>query len=83
MSKYYIGKMKRISKKRLLELGFEVDYSKWWNGNVFVVFYPNDKEMTVYVCAQITSGEDYARPAVGVKNEKDLLELCRLVNGVS
>ena len=75
--------MKRIAKNRLLELGFSQDYSRWWNGNVFVVFYPNDKEMTVYVCAQITSGEDYARPALGVKTEDDLINLCKLINGTS
>lgn len=76
--------MKRISKKRLIELGFEVEYSsKYWNGNVFIEVYPNDKLMTVYVSARITSSEDYARPAIGVKNENDLIELCRLVNGVS
>jgi len=76
--------MKRISKKRLIEIGFEAEYSsKYWKGDVFIEVYPADKLMTVYVSARITSGEDYARPAVGVKNESDLLELCRLVNGVS
>ena len=76
--------MKRISKKRLLELGFEAEFSsKYWNGFIFIEVYPKDKLMTVYVSARITSGEDYARPAVGVQNENDLLELCRLVNGVA
>ena len=76
--------MKKISKKRLIELGFEVEYrSKYWKGNVFIEVYPNDKLMTVYVSARITGSEDYARPVIGVKNENDLLELCRLVNGVS
>ena len=76
--------MKRLSKIKLQELGFTHEsWSQWWNGYVFVVFYPKHKQMTVYVCAQITSGEDYARPALGVKNEKDLINLCKLINGVS
>ncbi len=41
------------------------------------------QEVFVVDGSEIPSGEDYARPAVGVKNESDLLELCRLVNGVS
>lgn len=76
--------MKKISKKKLIELGFESQYSStYWKGDVFIEVYPNDKLMTVYVSARITSSKAYARPAVGVKNEKDLLDLCRLVNGVS
>ncbi len=75
--------MKRLSKNKLIELGFQQDYDEWWNGDVFVVFYPKDKEMTVYVCAQITCGQDYARPALGVQNEKDLTTLCKLINGDS
>jgi hypothetical protein len=76
--------MKRLSKNKLIRLGFiQESWSQWWNGCVFVVFYPKDKEMVVYVCAQITSGEDYARPALGVKTETDLVNLCKLINGVS
>ena len=50
---------------------------------MFVKFYPKDKEMIVYVAARITCGEDYARPVKGVKNERDLIKLCELVNGLS
>lgn len=76
--------MKRLSKNKLSEIGFKkVLWSEWWNGNVFVKFYPKDKEMIVYVAARITCGEDYARPVKGVKNERDLIKLCELVNGLS
>ena len=79
-----VNTMKRLSKNKLIELGFTHEsWSQWWNGYVFVVFYPKDIVMTVYVCAQITSGEDYARPAIGVKTESDLIKLCQLINGVS
>jgi hypothetical protein len=72
--------MKKISKKRLKELGFEPRYrDEFWNNYVFVIY--NTNSMAVYVAARITAGEDYARPALGVKNETDLIELCRLVNG--
>lgn len=76
--------MKRLSKNKLSEIGFKKEsWSEWWNGNVFVKFYPKDKEMTVYVAARITFDEDYARPVKGVKNEHDLIKLCELVNGTS
>jgi hypothetical protein len=79
---YYIYGMKKLSIIRLKELGFKrVNFFRFTNGNVFVEFYPLDSLMDVYISARITAGEDYARPAVGVKNEKDLVELCRLVNG--
>ena len=75
--------MKKISKKRLLALGFEAEStSRYWKGDIFINIQPKDTLMTVYVSARITSSEDYARPALGVKNEKDLLELCSLVNAL-
>lgn len=76
--------MNRLSKNKLTELGFtQESWSEWWNGYVFVKFYPKDKRMTVYVSARIACGEDYARLVNGVKNENDLIKLCELVNGVS
>ena len=75
--------MKILSKSKLIELGFTQEYYQWWNGDVFIVFYPKDKEMTVYVCASITTAEDYAQTAKGVKDEKDLITLCKLINGTS
>ena len=75
-------KMKKLSKIKLQEIGFTQETtSEWWNGSVFVVFYPQDKLMTVYVSARITCGDDYARPALGVITETDLIHLCKLING--
>jgi hypothetical protein len=72
--------MERLSENRLIELGFTNEsWTQWWNNSVFVVFYPNDKEMTVYVCTH----EDYVLPALGVNTEKDLINLCTLINGGS
>ena len=74
--------MKRLSKKKLQELGFvKESWGEWWNGSVFVEMYPGDKEMTVYVAARITTSTDYARVAVGVRTEKDLISLCKLIDG--
>ena len=76
--------MEKLSKNKLKELGFtHTSWSEWTNGSVFVEFYPRDKEMTVYVSAQNTSGILDAQPALGVKNEADLANLCKLVNGDS
>jgi len=36
---------------------------------------------TVYIHSRITFNEDFARPALGIKTMKDLINLCRLVNG--
>lgn len=75
--------MKRLSKKRLLDLGFKIDFGfRYWKGGVSVEIYPNDKTMVVYISSGIAYGADYDRKAMGVKNAKDLIDLCRLVNGV-
>lgn len=73
--------MKTISKKRIKELGFTPNYSDTFvNGDVFIILSKNT--FKVFVSARMTSGEDYARPAIGVKTENDLIELCRLINGI-
>lgn len=73
--------MKRISNKRLIELGFKQDHKYGFiKGWVMVGKWPKE-DMDISVSSPITSSSDYAQTARGVKNEKDLLELCRLING--
>jgi len=52
---------------------------KYVNGNIMIII--EEDGLNVLVNSQITFSEDYARPAVGCKNEKDLIELLRLING--
>ncbi len=74
--------MKRISKKRLIWLGFvKESWSKWYNGAVLLEIYPKDTKMKVYVCSDVTTDTMYARQAEGVKTERDLVLLCNLING--
>jgi len=74
--------MKRISKKRLIEIGFvKESWSDWWNGAVLLKIYPNDTKMAVSICPNVTTDTMYARNANGVKTEKDLVLLCHLING--
>ena len=71
----------KITKKALIKNGFEKEsYREWVNGSVCVLF-GDDKSTNVFVYSRITFDESYARPAIGVKNEKDLVELIRLING--
>lgn len=74
--------MKRLSKEKLKEMGFvRTDLITWSCGSVFVEIIPNAREMEVYVSSRITSDEDYAQPAVGVKTPYDLGILCHFING--
>lgn len=79
----------------LKEQGFEIEYKgekevngkylpdyksyRYAKGAISVERYGD--EQTIYIHSRITFSEDYARPALGVKTKKDLIDLCRLVNG--
>jgi hypothetical protein len=70
--------MKKISRKKLEAIGFSRDgWHEWWNGEVFI----DIRNMNIYICSQLTTDEHYAGLARGVKNETDLINLCKLING--
>lgn len=76
--------MKKLTEKKLSKIGFKKEsWLEWWNGSVFIVFdsNPENSNIDVYVSARITSGKDYARPMKGIKTKRDLIKLCKLVNG--
>jgi len=83
--------MDAITEKRLTELGFEPRYLpenengrienqfEYDKGSINVCRYKNRFSASVY--SNLTTSDDYAQPAKGVKTEKDLIELCRLIDG--
>jgi len=83
--------MNAITEERLIELGFQpkylpedengrvLDQFEYDKGSINVCRYKNEFSVSVY--SKITTSDDYAQPSVGVKSEKDLIELCRLIDG--
>lgn len=82
----------QLTEQRLKELGFTptflptnednkrvLDVFEYRKGNIVYVKYKD--EVCVQIYSPVTSDLYYARTALGVQNEEDLLLLCKLING--
>lgn len=77
----------KFTEKRLKELGFQRVYwtsrTNYDYENGAVLLSRSGNEYTISIYASITSSSDYQRQCLGIKTEQDLIDLVRLVNGLS